>query len=368
MAESAASYRDGYSGLTGTHGLPIPRTFFDLRDTIHTVNPNFREFIVKPSDFITHTLTYKDGHDELYSPNFSRYPDPSFPELHPFEILNESPDYPKTFRRAQPSRMVSPRGFRTIGELRLVDHRQVRGIGLLRPDEDFSGVPFLAPGWLDLYGPASHSDIEGTQVDQQFDSESFSAFSMAGSNAGSSPFWPFRQKVRRSMGRRLDKNLQAWTPPETDSLTLRPDREIPQNSDTTSSSYLSPFQRADHVLAGLPAQPSITSPLDVAGNWLSTVETGQQGVTLSQDSSGGALEDANLLLAGAANLLTTRSDSFTAHFRVRSFKQNPETGIWDATDPDFIVDERRFVMLIDRSNVSDPSDSPDILFLEEAPK
>ena len=173
MAESAASYRDGYSGLTGTHGLPVPRTFFDLRDTIHTVNPNFRQFIVKPSDFITHTLTYKDGHDELYSPNFSRYPDPSFPELHPYEIHSESEDYPKSLGVLSRLRMVSPRGFRTIGELRLVDHRQVRGIGLLRPDEDPSGVPFLAPGWLDLYGPASHSDIEGTQVDQQFDSESF---------------------------------------------------------------------------------------------------------------------------------------------------------------------------------------------------
>ena len=68
-----------------------------------------------------------------------------------------------------------------------------------------------------------------------------------------------------------------------------------------------------------------------------------------------------------ANLLTTRSDSFVAHFRVRSFRQNPETGIWDATDPSAIVDERRFVMLIDRSNVNEPGDQPDILFLEEAP-
>ena len=73
------------------------------------------------------------------------------------------------------------------------------------------------------------------------------------------------------------------------------------------------------------------------------------------------------MIAGAANLLTTRSDTFVAHFRVRSFRQNPETGIWDATDPSAIVDERRFVMLIDRSNVNEPGDQPDILFLEEAP-
>ena len=79
------------------------------------------------------------------------------------------------------------------------------------------------------------------------------------------------------------------------------------------------------------------------------------------------MEDANLLVAGAANLVTTRSDTFVAHFRVRSFKQNTETGIWDATDPRFIVDERRFVMLIDRSQVDEPGDQPDILFLEETP-
>ena len=90
-------------------------------------------------------------------------------------------------------------------------------------------------------------------------------------------------------------------------------------------------------------------------------------LAISQDSTGGDLEDANLLLAGAANILTTRSDTFVAHFRVRSFKQNPENGFWDATDPRYIVDERRLVMLIDRTNVDDPGDIADIIFLEDAP-
>ena len=70
------------------------------------------------------------------------------------------------------------------------------------------------------------------------------------------------------------------------------------------------------------------------------------GATLSQDSTGGDLEDANLLLAGAANILTTRSDTFVAHFRVRSFKQNPENGFWDATDPRYIVDEEGLSCLL----------------------
>jgi len=133
--------------------------------------------------------------------------------------------------------------------------------------------------------------------------------------------------------------------------------------------YLSSYQRAEHVLTqDMPLQTSISSPVDVSGNGSAMVFANSQGdIELLQDPAGGDLEDANLLLAGAANLISTRSDTFVAHFRVRSFKQNSETGLWDATDPRFIVDERRFVMLIDRSNVDEPGQAPDILFLEEAP-
>ncbi|MHC4275436.1 MAG: hypothetical protein ACYSUR_17455, partial [Planctomycetota bacterium] len=78
-------------------------------------------------------------------------------------------------------------------------------------------------------------------------------------------------------------------------------------------------------------------------------------------------EEANVLFAGASNMLTTRSDVFTVYFRVRSFRQNPVTGAWDATDPEAIVDENRYVMLVDRSGVNRPSDSPKILYMEQLP-
>lgn len=78
--------------------------------------------------------------------------------------------------------------------------------------------------------------------------------------------------------------------------------------------------------------------------------------------------EANLLLAGISNLVTTRSDTFTVHLRIRSFRQNPVTGVWDATDPEYIVDDTRYVMLVDRSNVNRPSDKPKIMFLERLPK
>jgi hypothetical protein len=66
-----------------------------------------------------------------------------------------------------------------------------------------------------------------------------------------------------------------------------------------------------------------------------------------------------------SNMITTRSDMFTVHFRVRTFKQNPDTGVWDATDRDQIVDDSRYVMLVDRSNVDTPDDSPRILYLQK---
>ncbi|MHC4767858.1 MAG: hypothetical protein ACYTEI_03985, partial [Planctomycetota bacterium] len=78
-------------------------------------------------------------------------------------------------------------------------------------------------------------------------------------------------------------------------------------------------------------------------------------------------EEANLLFAGASNMITTRSDVFTVYFRIRSFRQNPVTGAWDATDPEAIVEENRYVMLVDRSEVNRPSDRPKILYLEQLP-
>jgi hypothetical protein len=83
------------------------------------------------------------------------------------------------------------------------------------------------------------------------------------------------------------------------------------------------------------------------------------------------VEEANLLYSGASNLITTRSDTFTVYFRIRSFRQNPQgpggRPVWDATDPEFIVDDSRYVMLVDRSTVNKPGDKPKILYLEKLP-
>ncbi|MFO0782333.1 MAG: hypothetical protein U0636_01435 [Phycisphaerales bacterium] len=83
-------------------------------------------------------------------------------------------------------------------------------------------------------------------------------------------------------------------------------------------------------------------------------------------TAGDALEQ-NSLLKGISNLVTVRSDVFTVYVRVRTVKRNAITGRWDATDPDYILDESRYVMGVDRSNVDRPGEKPRILYFTKVP-
>jgi len=85
------------------------------------------------------------------------------------------------------------------------------------------------------------------------------------------------------------------------------------------------------------------------------------------DEVAGDAEEANLLFAGASNLITTRSDVFTVYLKVRTLKQNPVTGVWNALDPEMIVDDSRYVMMVDRSNVDSPNEQPIIRYFEKLP-
>ena len=78
-------------------------------------------------------------------------------------------------------------------------------------------------------------------------------------------------------------------------------------------------------------------------------------------------EEANLLFSGISNLVGTRSDTFTVYLKIRFFKQNSVTGLWNAMDPEFIVDDSRYVFVVDRSRCDSPGDEPEIRFLSKAP-
>ena len=71
-------------------------------------------------------------------------------------------------------------------------------------------------------------------------------------------------------------------------------------------------------------------------------------------------EEMNLLFSGMANMITTRSDVFTVYMTIRTFKQDPVTGIWDASKDENIIDQSRYVMIVDRSKVDSPTEKPDI--------
>jgi len=84
------------------------------------------------------------------------------------------------------------------------------------------------------------------------------------------------------------------------------------------------------------------------------------------DPAAGDLEEQRMLFSGASNLITTTSDMFTVYFRVRAFRPRDD-GVLDATDLDAVASDRRYVMLVDRSQVNTPIDAPRIVFLQEVP-
>jgi hypothetical protein len=78
-------------------------------------------------------------------------------------------------------------------------------------------------------------------------------------------------------------------------------------------------------------------------------------------------EEANLLFSGISNLVGTRSDTFTVYLKIRSFKQDSVTGLWNAMDPEFVVDDSRYVFVVDRSRCDSPNDEPEIRLLSKVP-
>jgi hypothetical protein len=71
-----------------------------------------------------------------------------------------------------------------------------------------------------------------------------------------------------------------------------------------------------------------------------------------------------MLFKGISNLVSTRSDVFTAYFRVKTVRQGPD-GRWNAMDPETLLSEARYVMCIDRSNVNRPTDKPRIVYFTQ---
>ena len=52
---------------------------------------------------------------------------------------------------------------------------------------------------------------------------------------------------------------------------------------------------------------------------------------------------------------------------MRQVKQNPVNGKWNGTDRESILDDTRYVMCVDRSNVNAPGDQPRIIYFQKCP-
>jgi hypothetical protein len=85
---------------------------------------------------------------------------------------------------------------------------------------------------------------------------------------------------------------------------------------------------------------------------------------LEPDTVAGDSEERSMLFKGISNLVSTRSDVFTAYFRVKTVRQGPD-GRWNAMDPETLLSEARYVMCIDRSNVNRPTDKPRIVYFTQ---
>ena len=79
----------------------------------------------------------------------------------------------------------------------------------------------------------------------------------------------------------------------------------------------------------------------------------------------GDITERSALLKGIANLVTTRSDVFTVYLRIRTVAVDQATQNWDGTSSQTLMDESRYVLVVDRSKVASPGDQPKILLFEK---
>ena len=115
--------------------------------------------------------------------------------------------------------------------------------------------------------------------------------------------------------------------------------------------------------------PGVVETNDVTNDGLNTGGSTKYIETKAyrhDQTSGDAIEQTQLL-KGISNIATVRSDVFTVWVRIRTIRQDPLTGRWPGMDPEYILDDSRYMMTIDRSSVDRPGEAPRILSFVKVP-
>lgn len=140
-------------------------------------------------------------------------------------------------------------------------------------------------------------------------------------------------------------------------------REAPTVNDTGMTPF--PFSvdrlgRDDINVASASSEADLA--IAVEGN----VYDDGSGVSFDPDNLADDRDEQLAILSAAAQSVTVRSDYFAVWFVVRGYSEADVTGL-SPEDPMIPTVNRRFLMIVDRSNVTSPGQKPRVLSFEEVP-
>jgi hypothetical protein len=277
--------------------------------------------------------------------------------------------------RAWAPGMRVERGFDSVGELALLTQGAKVWSGTANPPD---------PNWRDIAAgkipDANANGVDDRNEVADFDTSTngidLSWNSIMGWNIRFAGLDPFRTRWARTSGTETDadqatsasagrgmltRNIKVFKPATPNGGSARPFTDgIPRVLDGSAVQEF-PFSGRTAIDKHL-----LTVATDNPGT--PTVETDDSRTTnvvedriYRYDMTAGDAVEQNQVLKGISNIVTTRSDVFTVWLRIRTIRQDRQTGRWNGADPSLIVDDSRYMMTIDRSSVDRPGERPRIV-------
>jgi hypothetical protein len=96
------------------------------------------------------------------------------------------------------------------------------------------------------------------------------------------------------------------------------------------------------------------------------VDPTRYGATAADDGIEDDFDERLAIASAVMNSASIRSDTFAVWFIIHGYQESDTTGLTDE-DPLIPTIARRFVMVVDRSNVTQPGEKPKIVLFKEVP-